>query len=40
MLDALAPLILILEADSEVSYDEVIDATMAAVALANWQCQC
>jgi len=31
MLDVLAPLILILEADSEVSYDEVI---------ANWQCQC
>ena len=34
MLDALAPLTLILEADSEkVSYDEVIDANMAAVAL-------
>ena len=38
MLDALAPLTLILEADSEkVSYDKVIDATNAAV--ANWQCQ-
>ena len=36
MLDALAPLTLILEADSEkASYDEVIDATKAAVALIS-----
>lgn len=34
MLNALAPLTSILEADSEkVSYDEVIDVTMATVAL-------
>ena len=33
MLDTLAPLTSILEADSEVSYDEVIDTTKAAVAL-------
>lgn len=40
MLNALAPLTSILEADSEkVSYDEVIDVTMATVAI-NWQCQC
>ena len=39
MLDELAPLTSILEADSEkVSYDEVIDATKAAVALIG-NCQ-